>query len=288
MLSLRNSLFSSFRRNSSGVLKTANSSLAGTFSREFPCSRCYSRLPSGIPKQPTQFKQLNYRSFSEKLVPKVLNLDLVKSIYDNLEKACLYPVIGGGLATMAYTNGLSCTDCSFNFGVKSEEFHHLEAIVDGNPKYEWWNSNIKVTKVHLRTTPIISSLFKSEGFLFHCYFDSNFATEHAFKNCRVKKLGKYNFRLLPPESLCFFKFLEIDEFAGTYGKHFFEVDSILQHLTEGEIDNVDAYVSASLSEWNGKESKQLKMWRKMITRQWLVRSNDTDSEFDEDLIDKMF
>jgi len=218
-----------------------------------------------------------------RVAPKLLETKMVKVVYDALEKEGLFPIIGGGLATMVYSNGSVCTECDFNFGVRQSEFHLLETVIDSDPKYEWWNKNLKISKIHLKTTPIVSSFFKYDTHIFRSYFDVNFATTYAINNFKIMNVDDYQFRFLPLESLCLFKYLDIDEFSGTYGRHFYDVDSILQHAHEDEIEKIDEYVTESLNRWQGENSLQLDTWKKMVKRQWTLRASDPDVDFDRDI-----
>eukprot|EP01088_Endostelium_zonatum_P019294 TRINITY_DN6599_c0_g1_i1.p1 TRINITY_DN6599_c0_g1~~TRINITY_DN6599_c0_g1_i1.p1 ORF type:complete len:285 (-),score=29.18 TRINITY_DN6599_c0_g1_i1:62-826(-) len=195
---------------------------------------------------------------------KPINPGDVISLYKILDGAGIYPVIGGSISGMTYSIPRATKDCDLNINLTVGSRSILDAIIKGRSDMRW-GSNILTMKFPNGNEHNMSYLKYNESD-FYIFFNDNFATRYAIKNCRVMEvefLDRMQVRVIPPESLCFFKASTLTPGKKRYLKDLMDLQNILTSLPKEEVEFVYSFVKEDLGKlFRGDERlhKQLQQW----------------------------
>jgi hypothetical protein len=109
------------------------------------------------------------------------------------------------------------------------------------------------------------------------FFNSNWATDYAIHQAREFGFHDGTLRVLPPESICFFKFINADDDLLNLRaqKDMTDVAHILTYVKEEDLERIDNYVKKSLTRLESCE-KQLALWEKLF--QGVLRTRQINKE----------
>lgn len=115
------------------------------------------------------------------------------------------PVIGGSMAAMSYSVGRATKDCDINIALNETDYVKFAEFLKLHPQVTALK-DLVVGRIGEDQVPVAMTSFRYNNTSIDVFFNSNWASSYAIENSRKFNVQNQDFRFIPPESVCLFKF----------------------------------------------------------------------------------